>query len=79
MIACELDEDQLNIISRFKTGLREDIKVELEFREVSTLEEAYKIALRLDNFFMKNPWYNNLNQNQNFTRGRGNNPPNLLM
>ena len=30
MIACELDENELSIISRFKTGLREDIKVELE-------------------------------------------------
>ena len=44
MISCELDEDQLSIISRFKTGLRDDIKVELELREVSTLDEAYKIA-----------------------------------
>ena len=43
MIACELDEDQLSIISRFKTGLREDIKIELELREVSTLDEAYKV------------------------------------
>ena len=77
MISFELDEDQLSIISRFKTGLREDIMVELELREVSTLEEAYKIALRLDNFFRKNPWYNNLNHNRTFTRGQGNNSPNL--
>ena len=62
MIAFELDEDQLSIISRFKTGLREDIEVELELKEVSTLDEAYKVALRLDGFFKKNPQYTNLNQ-----------------
>ena len=77
MIACELDEDQLSIISRFKTGLREDIKVELELREVSTLDEAYKIALRLDGFFKKNSRYTNLNQFHTFNRGQGNIPPNI--
>ena len=77
MIACELDEDQLSTISRFKTGLREDIKVELELREVSTLDEAYKIALRLDGFFKKNPRYSNLNQARTFTRGQGNSSPNM--
>ena len=77
MISCELDEDQLSIISRFKTGLREDIKVELELREVSTLDEAYKIALRLDGFFKKNPRYSNLNQAHTFTRGQGNSSPNI--
>ena len=76
MIACELDEDQLSVISRFKTGLREDIKVELELREVSTLDEAYKIALRLDGFFKKNPRYSNLNQARTFTRGQRNSSPN---
>ena len=77
MIAFELDEDQLSIISRFKTGLREDIKVELELREVSTLDEAYKIALRLDEFFKKNPRYANLNQPRTFNKGKGNSPSNL--
>ena len=77
MIVCELDEDQLSIISRFKTGLREDIKVESELREVSTLDEAYKIPLRLDGFFKKNPRYYNLNQPRTFNRGQGNSPPNL--
>ena len=76
MIACELDEYQLSIISRFKTGLREDIKVELELREVSTLDD-YKIALRLYGFFRKNPRYSNLNQPRTFNRGQGNNPPNI--
>ena len=77
MIACELEEDQLSIISRFKTGLREDIKIELELREVSTLDEAYKVALRLDGFFKKNPRYTNLNQPRTFTIGQGNSTPNL--
>ena len=77
MIACELEEDQLSIISRFKTGLREDIKIELELREVSTLDEAYKVALRLDGFFKKNPRYSNLNQPRTFNRGQGNTPPNI--
>ena len=77
MIAYELDEDQLSIISRFKTGLREDIKVELELREVSTLDEAYKIALRLDGVFKKNPRYSNLNQPRTFNRGQENSPPNI--
>ena len=77
MIACELEEDQLSIISRFKTGLREDIKIELELREVSTLDEAYKVALRLDGFFRKNPRYTNLNQPRTFTRGQGNSTLNL--
>ena len=67
----------MSIISRFKTGLREDIKVELELREVSTLDEAYKIALRLDRFFKKNPRYSNRNQPRTFNRGQGNSPPNL--
>ena len=77
MISCELDEDQLSIICRFKTGLREDIKVDLELREVYTLYEGYKIALRLDGFFKKNPIYSNLNQPRTFNRGQGNNPPNI--
>ena len=77
MIACELEEDQLSIISRFKTGLREDIKIKLELREVSTLDEAYIVALRLDGFFKKNPRYTNLNQPRTFTRGQGNSTPNL--
>ena len=77
MITCELEEDQLSIISRFKTGLRGKIKVELELREVATLEEACKIALRLDNFFKKNPRYTNLNQNQTFNRGQVYSSPNL--
>ena len=77
MISCELGEDQLSIISRFKTGLREDIKVELELREVSILDEAYKIALRLDGFFKKNPRYSNLNQSRTLNRGQENSPPNL--
>ena len=77
MISCELDEDQLSIISRFKTSLREDIKVELELREACTLDEAYKIALRLDGFFKKNPRYTNLNQSRTFNRGQGNSSPNI--
>ena len=77
MIACQLEEDQLSIISRFKTALREDIKIELELREVSTLDEAYKVALRLDGFFKKNPRYTNRNQPRSFTRGQGNSTPNL--
>ena len=77
MIVCDLDEDQLSIISRFKTGRREDIKVELELREVSNLDEAYKIALRLDGFFKKNPRYSNLNLPRTFNRGQGNSPPNI--
>ena len=78
MIACELDEDQLSIISRFKTGLREDIKVELELREVFTLDETYKISLRLDGFFKKNPRYSTLNQPRTFNRGQGNSLPILF-
>ena len=79
MIAFELEEDQLSIILRFKTGLREDIKIELELREVSTLDEAYKITLRLTGFFKKNPRYSNLNQPRTFNRGQGNSPPNFSL
>ena len=67
----------MSIISRFKTGIREDIKGELELREVSTLDEAYKIALRLDGFFKKNLRYSNLYQPRTFNKGQGNSPPNL--
>ena len=49
----------------------------MELIEVSTLDEAYKIALRLDGFSKKNPIYSNLNQPRKFNRGQGNSSPNL--
>ena len=34
MIACELQESQASILSRFITRFREDIRLELELREI---------------------------------------------
>ena len=48
MIACDLKEDEMSVISRFETGLREEIRMELDLRDITSLEEAIKVARRLD-------------------------------
>ena len=41
MMRCNVDESESVILSRFKTGLREEIQKELFMREVHDLELAY--------------------------------------
>ena len=77
MIACKLEEDPLSVLSRFKTGLREEIRMELELREISTLEEAFKTSLRLDEFFQKNPRYSTSSQPRWSARYQLNPSPNM--
>ena len=45
-----MDESETVTLSRFRTGLREDIMRELFLREVNDLEHAYQIARGCERF-----------------------------
>ena len=51
---CHLDEPEEATLSRFWTGLRDEIQREWYFTEVSDLEQAYQIA-RIAERFSKGP------------------------
>ena len=50
LMACGLKEDPTLTLSRFRTGLREDIRRKIILRDIKTLEEAYQQSLDLDAF-----------------------------
>ncbi|XP_073117835.1 uncharacterized protein [Elaeis guineensis] len=50
LMRCGVAEDRVVTLSRFRAGLREDIQRELFLREVTTLEQAYQLALDLERF-----------------------------
>ena len=47
---CDLDEDEDVVLSKFRAGLRDDIKRELYLREVRDIEQAYQIARNVEHF-----------------------------
>ena len=50
LMRCDVSEAHEVTLSRFRAGLREDIKRELFLREVTDLDQAYQIALNAERF-----------------------------
>ena len=50
LMRCGVAEDRVVTLSRFRARLREDIQRELFLREVTTLEQAYQLALDFERF-----------------------------
>jgi len=50
LMRCDVSEAHEVTLSRFRAGLREDIKRELFLREVTDLDQAYQIALNTEKF-----------------------------
>ena len=48
LIRCGENESDTVDFSRFRLGLREDLRRELFMRDISTLEQAYQLVLDLD-------------------------------
>ena len=47
---CGMNESEAVILSRFRPGLREELKRELYLREVKDLEQAYQVARDFEQF-----------------------------
>ena len=47
---CGIDESESMILSRFRSGLHDDVKRELYMREVWDLEQAYQVARDFEQF-----------------------------
>ena len=47
---CDLQENEHVILSRFRTGLKEDLQRELLLREVSTLQHDYQMVQEIDRY-----------------------------
>ena len=45
---CDVVEDEVITLSRFRAGLREDLRWELIFREIYTIKDAYEIVQNYD-------------------------------
>ena len=50
LMRCDVSEAHEVTLSRFRAGLREDIKRELFLREITDLDQAYQIALNTERF-----------------------------
>jgi len=48
LIRCGENESDTIVLSRFRSGLREDLRRELFVREISTLDQAYQLVQDLD-------------------------------
>ena len=48
MSRCDVMEDEVLTLSRFKSGLREDLRRELILREIYTIQDAYKMVQNFD-------------------------------
>ena len=48
MIRCNVDEEPMATLARFRDGLRQEFQRELVLHEVSTLERAYRYALNME-------------------------------
>ena len=48
MIRCNVDEEPMATLARFRAGLRPEYQRELVLQEVSTLEKAYKYTLNME-------------------------------
>ena len=61
MIRCNLEEEPMATLARFRAGLRPEFQRELILQEVSTLERAYRYAINMELFSSQNqrpysPW-----------------------
>ena len=61
MIRCNVDEELMATLARFRAGLRPEFQRELVLHEVSTLERAYRYALNMEMYTTHNlggrtPW-----------------------
>ena len=61
MICCNVHEEPMATLTRFRAGLRPEFQRELVLQEVSTLEKAYRYALNMEMYTMHNlggrtPW-----------------------
>ena len=50
VMRCHLNEPEEATLSRFRTGLRDEIQRELYFREINDLEQAYQVARTAEQF-----------------------------
>ena len=48
MIRCNIDEEPMATLARFRAGLRPEFQRELVLQEVSTLEKAYRYTLNME-------------------------------
>ena len=48
MIRCNIDEEPVATLARFRAGLRPDYQRELILQEISTLEKAYRFATNME-------------------------------
>ena len=48
MIHCNMDEEPMATLARFRAGLRSEFQRELVLQEVSTLEKAYRYTLNME-------------------------------
>ena len=61
MIRCNVDEEPMATLARFRAGLRSEFQRELVLQEVSTLEKAYRYATNMEIYTAHNhggptPW-----------------------
>ena len=61
MIRCNVDEEPMATLARFRAGLRSEFQRELVLQEVSTLEKAYRYATNMEIYSVHNhggttPW-----------------------
>ena len=61
MIRCNVDEEPMATLARFRAGLRQEFQREMVLHEVSTLERAYRYALNMEMYTIHNiggrtPW-----------------------
>ena len=54
MIRCNVDEEPMATLARFRARLRPEFHRELLLHEVSTLERAYRYALNMEMYTMHN-------------------------
>ena len=62
MIRCNLDEEPVATLARFRAGLRPEFQRELVLQEVTSLEKAYRYALNMEVYSTHaqrehTPWY----------------------
>ena len=50
MSRCDIREDESVTLSRFRAGLRDELKRELILREIYTIHDAYELVQNYDSF-----------------------------
>ena len=64
LLRCGENESDVVLLSRFPSGLREDLRREIIVRDISTLEQAYQLVQDLNRFhdfsFTRSTYYRNI-------------------